>query len=110
MKAAFVVIAVAVLAAPACKKSHEQAVTATKEACTAFLAEATPATSCDTLGDLTMDVAKPFQDVSNEKELAPADDEYITKCMDEISEHHDRCKDNRSYKRAMERLMFAVVQ
>lgn len=108
MKAALAVALV--LSVAACKKSHEQAVAATKEACGVLLAESSPATSCDRIGDLTMDIAKPFQDVSNEKELAPADDEYITKCMDRIAEHSDRCKDNRSYKRAMERLMFAVVQ
>ena len=105
-----VLLLVAVLSIAACKKSHEQAVAATKEACTALLAEATLATSCDRLGDLTMDVAKPFQDVSNDKELAPADDEYITKCMDQIGEHYKRCQNNASYKRAMERLMFAVAQ
>lgn len=108
MRAALLVVAV--MSLPACKKSHDEAVAATKQACGVLLASSSPAASCDTIGDLTMDVAKPFQDVSNEKELAPADDEYITRCMDEIAEHHDRCKDNRSYKRAMERLMFAVVQ
>src|SRR5262245_50826462 len=102
--------AVLVLSTSACKKSHEQAVAATKEACGVLLAEVTPATSCDRVGELTMDVAKPFQDVSNDKDLSPADDEYVTKCMDQISEHYDRCKDNGSYKRAMERLMFAVAQ
>jgi hypothetical protein len=108
MRAALAVAVV--LSLSGCKKSHEEAVAATKAACGELLAVSSPAASCDLIGDLTMDVAKPFQDVSNEKELAPADDEYITKCMDQIAEHHDRCKDNRAYKRAMERLMFAVVQ
>ena len=110
MKAAPLVAAALVLSTSACKKSHEEAVVATKEACGAFLAAATPAASCDTLADLTRDVAKPFADVSNDKELVPADDEYVTKCMDEIAEHYKRCKGNASYQKAMDRLMAAVVQ
>jgi len=108
MRAALLVAAV--LVTSACKKSHDEAVVATKEACGEFLAAAAPAASCDKLADLTLDVAKPFADVSNDKELAPADDEYVTKCMDEIAEHFNRCKDNAAYKRAMDRLLYAVVQ
>jgi len=110
MRNALVAVVGVVVMLSACKKSHEEAVKATKEACTVYLDTAKTTQDCDKLAGLTMDVAKPFQDVSNEKELAPDDEEFVTKCMDRIADDYKRCESNAAFKRAMDRLMFAVVQ
>lgn len=110
MRMALVVVVGLVLGGSGCKKSHDDAVKATREQCVKYLAAAEAKASCNTLADLTSDVAKPFADVSNEKELSEADDTFITKCMDSIAENYDRCKDNSAYKKAMDRLMMSVMQ
>ncbi len=97
-------------AGPGCKQSHEAAVKATRERCVSFLAAADAKVDCDKLAALTVEVASPFGDVSNDKQLAPDDDEFITKCMDSIAEHSVACKDNAAYVKAMEKLMYAVTK
>jgi hypothetical protein len=93
----------------ACKKSHEEAVKSTREACTVYLNTAQTTQDCDKLAALTMDVAKPFQDISNEKEMAPDDDDFLTKCMDQIADDYGRCKDNTAFKKAMDKLLYAAA-
>ncbi|MBA3462665.1 MAG: hypothetical protein H0T46_22100 [Deltaproteobacteria bacterium] len=110
MRMALVVMVGLVLGGSACKKSHDEAVKATREQCVKFLTAADTKATCDTLAGLTRDVAKPFADVSNEKDLSESDDSFLTKCMDSIAENYDRCKDNAAYKKAMDRLMSSVVQ
>jgi len=98
------------LVVPGCKKSHEEAVKATREQCVKFLAAADAKASCDMLASLTEAVAKPFGDVSNSKEVAPEDEEYLTKCMDSIADRAESCKDNPAYKTAMDKLFAAVAK
>ncbi|CAN5826317.1 hypothetical protein BH11MYX3_BH11MYX3_46790 [soil metagenome] len=109
MRSALVVV-VALVVGTGCKKSHEEAVKATMEQCVKFLAAADSHASCDHLAALTEDVAAPFGDVRNDKELSPGDDEFLTKCMDSIAEHSEDCKDNTAYKKAMDKLMYAVTK
>ena len=108
MKVALAVAAL--LAVGACKKSHEEAVAATRQACIHYISAAQSTQDCDVLADRAMDVAKPFQDVSNDRELAAADEELITGCIDRIALAYERCKTSAAFERAMDRLMFAVVQ
>ena len=104
------VLIVLVLLGGGCKKSHEEAVKATRAECVTFLAAADAKAGCDKLASLTEAVAKPFADVSNDKELSEDDDSFLTKCMDSIAEHYESCKDSSAYKTAMDRLMSAVAQ
>ncbi len=101
---------IGLLLASGCKKSHEEAVKATREQCVKFLAAADSHANCDQLASLTVDVAAPFGDVRNDKELSPDDDEFLTRCMDSIAEHSENCKDNTAYKKAMDKLMYAVTK
>lgn len=95
---------------PGCKKSHEDAVQATRAACVTYLAAVEQKADCDKLASLTVAVATPFADVSNDKTLAPADEEYITKCMDAIAAHAETCKDSKAYTAAMDQLMGAIAK
>ena len=109
MRSAVVVVIGVVVMLSACKKSHEEAIKATREACVGYISARQTTQDCDRLAELTMDVAKPFQDVSNDKEMPPADEEFITGCMDRIAEDFERCKDNTAFKKAMDRLFYAVA-
>lgn len=94
-----------------CKRSHEDAVKATLERCTAFVAAHDAKAGCDELAKLTVAVSDPFGDMSNDKELAEKDDEALTKCMDAIAEDWTaRCKDNGDYKKAMDKIFLAVTK
>lgn len=101
---------VVVTLATGCKQSHEAAVKATRERCVTFLAAADAKADCDKLAALTVEVAAPFGDVSNDKQVAPEDDEFLTKCMDSIAEHSEACKGNSAYVKAMDKLMYAVTK
>lgn len=110
MRSALVVVVVGLVLATGCKKSHEEAIKATREQCVKFLGAADAHADCDKLAALTVEVAAPFGDVRNDKELSAADDELLTKCMDSIAEHAESCKDNTAYKKAMDKLMYAVTK
>ncbi len=108
MRSALMVVVVLVAG---CKRSHEDAVKVTKERCATFLVAHEAKADCDKLAKLTVSVSDPFGDVSNDKELAPADDEYLTTCMDAIADDWTaRCKDNSDYKKAMDKIFYAVTK
>ncbi len=109
MRSALVMV-VALVLGSGCKKSHEEAVKATREQCVKFLAAADAHEGCDQLAALTTEVAAPFGDVRNDKELAADDDEFLTKCMDAIAEHAESCKGSTAYGKAMDKLMYAIAK
>jgi hypothetical protein len=111
MRSALMVVVVGLGLVAACKRSHEDAVRVTKERCATFLTAHEAKADCDKLAALTVEVSDPFGDVSNHKQLAPADDDYLTKCMDAIAENWtERCKDSSDYKRAMDKIFSAVAK
>jgi hypothetical protein len=111
MRSALMVVVLGLGLVAGCKRSHEDAVKVTKERCGAFLAAHEAKAGCDELAKLTVSVSDPFGDMSNDKELGPADDEYLTKCMDAIAEDWtERCKDNSDYKKAMDKIFYAVMK
>jgi hypothetical protein len=111
MRSALMVVVTGLALVAGCKRSHEDAVKVTKERCATFLAAHEAKASCDELAKLTVSVSDPFGDISNDKELAPADDEYLTKCMDVIADDWTaRCKDNSDYKKAMDKIFYAVTK
>lgn len=103
------VLLVILLATSACKSSHDRAVAATKKACGELFTTDTNA-SCETLAERTRAIAQPYADVSNEKDLAPADDDYLSACFDRIEQDHDRCKDNVAYKAAIDALFLSAAE
>lgn len=111
MRSALMVVVVGLVVVTGCKRSHDDAVKVTKERCATFLKAHEAKAGCDELATLTVSVSDPFGDMSNDKELAPADDEYLTTCMDAIAENWtERCKDNSDYKKAMDKIFYAVTK
>jgi hypothetical protein len=111
MRSTLMVVVVGLGLVAGCKRSHEDAVKATKERCATFLAAHEAKASCDKLAALTVSVADPFGDISNDKEIDEKDDDYMTTCMDAMAEDlTERCKDNSDYKKAMDRILYAVTK
>jgi hypothetical protein len=111
MRSALMVVVVGLALVAGCKRSHEDAVKVTKERCATFLAAHEAKADCDKLASLTVSVSDPFGDMSNDKELSPADDEYLTKCMDAIADDStERCKGNSDYKKAMDKILYAITK